>query len=550
MEKADHEEDEDDDANDSDYQINSGFFSAKNSNNNNHGIKRGENAESSDDEENREEHRQMQKRISQLIEKELLQSNKSSSSRKQQQLDLASNPIFIKEMVKKIQKKMKREAVVLTEDENNEDELDVVSQEEAENEDEVDDEGLFEDLNEPEDNDDEDDENVEFTNLRELTKSQIPWESISDVSAKILVDAVKTKDTNLPVLFSRNQHKISQSQIRKWVKLLAEFYERDFEEKLHHHQPPAVKTLAQRLLLRKGEADSPKSVSKLYTNVLKVKNKMAGGSTAAENKNTKSALKKSVINATAAVAVGSQDNFYNEISDAENLQQLLKERTNCHSSQRGALKGEQQQQQPDETEIEQALMRNVKLKRALSNLKSPERQILYNDWFKIVKKMETDPKFDLEALIRTRGRFTDHEVISYRDRLLLSKGGSGGKPIVANYVSSSNSGKSGNSYTIESPFKNSKQLTVAVNNSCSGTLGKGGAAAVAVSSKAGGGGGGKATGDSIKLTLEKSDINLIKGIMNKKGGKQIVDLTKLAIGNAAAASSASKVGDKAQPLTS
>ena len=57
----------------------------------------------------------------------------------------------------------------------------------------------------------------------------------------------------------------------------------------------------------------------------------------------------------------------------------------------------------------------------LAKLKSPERKILYNDWFAIIKKMDSDPKFDLETLVRTRGRFTEHDRISYRDRLQQQK---------------------------------------------------------------------------------------------------------------------------------
>ena len=57
----------------------------------------------------------------------------------------------------------------------------------------------------------------------------------------------------------------------------------------------------------------------------------------------------------------------------------------------------------------------------LAKLKSPERKILYNDWFAIIKKMDSDPKFDLETLVRTRGRFTEHDRISYRDRLQEQK---------------------------------------------------------------------------------------------------------------------------------
>lgn len=55
---------------------------------------------------------------------------------------------------------------------------------------------------------------------------------------------------------------------------------------------------------------------------------------------------------------------------------------------------------------------------SIAKLKSPERKILYNEWFTIIKKMEKDPKFDLEALVRTRGRFTEHDHIAYRDKLL------------------------------------------------------------------------------------------------------------------------------------
>jgi hypothetical protein len=55
---------------------------------------------------------------------------------------------------------------------------------------------------------------------------------------------------------------------------------------------------------------------------------------------------------------------------------------------------------------------------SLAKLKSPERKILYKEWFTIIKKMDKDPKFDLETLVRTRGRFTEHERISYRDKLM------------------------------------------------------------------------------------------------------------------------------------
>lgn len=75
-------------------------------------------------------------------------------------------------------------------------------------------------------------------------------------------------------------------------------------------------------------------------------------------------------------------------------------------------------QQPlteDQIARQQAFRRNIA---SIAKLKSPERKILYNEWFTIIKRMERDPKFDLEALVRTRGRFTEHDHISYRDRLI------------------------------------------------------------------------------------------------------------------------------------
>lgn len=71
----------------------------------------------------------------------------------------------------------------------------------------------------------------------------------------------------------------------------------------------------------------------------------------------------------------------------------------------------------DMTDEQQA--RNLAFRRnvaSIAKLKSPERKILYNEWFTIIKRMERDPKFDLEALVRTRGRFTEHDHIAYRDR--------------------------------------------------------------------------------------------------------------------------------------
>jgi hypothetical protein len=206
---------------------------------------------------------------------------------------------------------------------------------------------------------------------------------------------------------------------------------------------------------------------------------------------------------------------------------------------------------------------------SLAKLKSPERKILYNEWFTIIKKMEKDPKFDLETLVRTRGRFTEHERISYRDRLMIKQqklrcarsepnfgtmlfmsqnmndDGTKNKEytIRRNNISpidekdkrkNINSGKNrlkrnlsatlhdtscidnNKDIVLNSDFlsfdskirnntKNLDSITKALNDN--NTL-----------------------SSALKLTLQKSDINLIKEILKKKEKSVISDLTNLAFG--------------------
>ena len=202
---------------------------------------------------------------------------------------------------------------------------------------------------------------------------------------------------------------------------------------------------------------------------------------------------------------------------------------------------------------------------SLAKLKSPERKILYNEWFTIIKKMEKDPKFDLETLVRTRGRFTEHERISYRDRLMikqqklrcarsepnfgtmlfLSQNMNDDGPKNKEYTIRRNnicpSGEkdkrriintdrnrlkrnlsatlhdkncidkdrdiifNSESLTIKNNAKNFDSITKALNDN--NTL-----------------------SSALKLTLQKSDINLIKEILKKKEKSVISDLTNLAFG--------------------
>jgi hypothetical protein len=265
--------------------------------------------------------------------------------------------------------------------------------------------------------------------------------------------------------------------------------------------------------------------------LLKVKNKVASSATASP-RDSEFAEKKGKYKPL------NQDNIYNEISDADHITSSQHQQRSSGAQTHKSTTNSSEKQPPEPADIESAIQRNVNLKRAMSNLKSPERQILYNDWFKIVKKMENDPKFDLEALIRTRGRFTDREVISYRDKFLertrAMKASMG-----ANYIPSSNSSKSTNSYmsspriTNEQSTNPTRSLANTKTQGSNNTMKAAGSKPTAAAQN----------DNSVKLTLEKSDINLIKDIMTKKGGKQVVDLTKLAIGNASNAKSSKKANE-------
>jgi hypothetical protein len=76
---------------------------------------------------------------------------------------------------------------------------------------------------------------------------------------------------------------------------------------------------------------------------------------------------------------------------------------------------------------------------SLAQLKSPERKILYNEWRTIIKKIDSDPKFDLETLVRTRGRFTEHDAISYRDQLKSARSVPNFSDLQLNLMNNSNS---------------------------------------------------------------------------------------------------------------
>ena len=529
----------------SNYQISSGFFKKHISN-------------SSHDDEPEEE----AAAESNCMQKNIFTPCATSSSKLK--AELSRSPSFIKDMVKKFQKKFNAASLEPKLADESDEEQQCEDQEEYEEE-------SIEEV----EYDEHDDDFAEMSSLRELTKSKIPWESLSGVSSKILIDAVRSKDPDCPILFSHNEHKISQSQAKKWFKVLEDcfnrrefkrFVEKSKKTKAHHYTgvkelpaaPPrsspaglgkiAVERRSKRPVCEEAATsllESPRSISKLYTHVSKVKNKAAGlGQQGDVEEVNKRCVNKSQSGTNKNHTLN-HDHFYNEISELDHMQKLMTVRKMgritpaVHETVSNSL--------------EAALIQNVNLKRTISNLKSPERQILYNDWFKIVKKMETDPKFDLEALIRTRGRFTDHEIISYRDKL-LNKTKNGSNSVAAakidagtlNYSKSTLNKMASSSYTSKAAAyidtmnsKSGSAMVAAIakseatkisskNNeeSWENSQTRKAANNVTVSKNKTITDVNNATLSSpFKLTLEKNDINYIKDILSKKGGKP--DLSKL-----------------------
>lgn len=497
--------------------------------------------ESSSDEKNQDDEETgiSHSKLTSLIEQELMKNTSRNSM-------ACTDPAFLKDIINKIQRKLNNPSTSKR-DEDDEDSTGVHDYHNQED-DEI--EGDEDDI----DPDDDEDELVEMTNLRELTKSKIPWDGLSEDSCRLLMNAVRCKSfskdgsVDLPVLYSKNEHKISSSQVKKWYKILESVYEstkcdEEIKPKVapsSHRNKPSHN---QEKTSRKSDTtssltESPRSVSKLYTNVLKLKAKAS----AANSDGKKLPPAGSVLPAPPSLPnknnQPNHDHFYNEISE---LDQIRKLRNNNKTEKQQSGKAASMNKSLDSVgaanpDIESEIMKSVNLKRTISNLKSPERQILYNDWFKIVKKMEKDPKFDLETLIRTRGRFTDHEVISYRDKLMLktmkSNGeanASSGMPKLKPSQSELNLTSGRNhlkQYTAESNRQQHTENKVTGPSSGKPPIDKKSnknSVPVAAANEAN-------LSSPFKLTLEKSDINYIKDILNKKTSKAsvVADLSKMA----------------------
>lgn len=234
------------------------------------------------------------------------------------------------------------------------------------------------------------------------------------------------------------------------------------------------------------------------------------------------------------------NHFYNEIAESEmRSRQRQRERKREEEEETNESKKNLSDSMTDSA-TNLIFKKNVA---SIAKLKSPERRILYKDWFAIIKRMEKDPNFDLETLVRTRGRFTEHENIAYRDKLRCAKSEpnfgtfnllSQQQTSMAKARSGINTAPARNNFdpgqkrlrrnfsdnttsTANKPDLNSnealKQKPVKKNSNKETKVEE-----VTVPSAS-----------ALKLTLEKSDINRIKEILKKKDKSVIQDLTYLKV---------------------
>ncbi|CAF0978797.1 unnamed protein product [Brachionus calyciflorus] len=384
---------------------------------------------------------------------------------------------------------------------------------------------------------------------------------------------------DLPILYSKKGNKISKNQVKRWFDLLEKLANgengaknQELDVSNHSNHKSKLYTSKQYLINKKNQflekvnrknhksstheisqtgSDISKNVSKLYANVsppvvdsksdvesdekseidtpVKKPKKLNEQNYMNENFFKEKKEKVSEVSKQKSPRKLNPDHFYNEITDLETRQAMKhknreKERVErnveIESKQLSKRNSEILQQIVDYTQTSvHDSTSNMIFKRniaAISNLKSPERKILYKEWFTVLKRMEKDPKFDLETLVRTRGRFTDNDKISYRTKLME---------------------KNDKIRTARSEPSFSTMFTDRVNKTRNGMN-------TTPASKAPRGTNYNSNEDNkqkdepkpepvsqnaLKLTLEKSDINKIKDLLKKKDKSLKIDLTKLKV---------------------
>ncbi|RNA35033.1 hypothetical protein BpHYR1_025715 [Brachionus plicatilis] len=389
-------------------------------------------------------------------------------------------------------------------------------------------------------------------NLKLASKAHIPWQSLDTQSSDQLLDMVignlnQTVDSEqFPLLYSKKGNKISKNQVKRWFDLLEKLAQGELSK--GEEAEPAKSRLysSKQFLINKKRqfmekvskkkcktephldasgsgSDICGTASKLYANVVPHETKRSRANPRITKKEA-DYENESFVSGKKSPRKLKLDHFYNEITDLEQRQAAIRhknrERERVERSAPSNLMCQKNkellQQIYDYTqESSHDSTSNLIFKRniaAIAKLKSPERKILYNEWFTILKRMEKDPKFDLETLVRTRGRFTDNDKISYRTKL-MEKGDkirtARSEPNFSTMFSTSRAGRTRNGVNTTPAVRAHRESDPAGSKSDPNPKTA------------------KAEPNALKLTLEKSDINKIKNLLKKKDKSLKIDLTNL-----------------------
>ena len=392
--------------------------------------------------------------------------------------------------------------------------------------------------------------------LKEMTRAKIPWNDLKQNSANLLMDFFlanlnsKFRASIQPDILCESGKKVDTILVKKWLKSLekanksATYYGVDQTDKSYEpKQSEKIKAL--------DPKRQPTDFSHFYSKKLHKKpslNRNASAILNAEDRNKEidqwrmlakqipsqerhyendQFLRRSERNLFKSKK---EDHWYNEITEQASMRTkrksvdprrhkeldkcLLKSRS--ISSSNLSIGGDEMSSKIHELSLTTPLKPSFS---TLAKLKSPERKILYNEWFHIIKKMETDPKFDLEALIRTRGRFTEHERISYRDRLMNRHQRLRSSQSEPNFSMTMKSGlnkiRSRGGICTEPPNKAIR------NHHHSSRLNRNSSALQPNWSSS------RSSPSGPKLTLDQHDINRIKGIIHKKDKNAIAQIKEM-----------------------
>ena len=303
------------------------------------------------------------------------------------------------------------------------------------------DEDNDDELNEEEEVEEEDEEEtVEYIN--DLFE-RIPWSHLADKSRDILMKTTRDEEP----IFTKSGHKVRANQVRTWLNVIGKFKSNQQKQQQqmtnnvnnnsNNNNTKSKEYFVQkkRQLMSKvanGCSELSKKSSRLYSNLMST-----GGEMWNKNKSSSSRAKPTKSNKERSNSGSSERNYINDdFSDkihgfSHLYNEINEQRAAANNKSKSKPKPQPSSRLPEFSELVcKALNDNnnnngknitkERTKTTTSNMNnnatsaeikhvkpSPEKKLLYNEWFAIIKRMENDPKFDLEAMIRARaGRTT------------------------------------------------------------------------------------------------------------------------------------------------